>query len=1130
MKKTTQTTHSVKSLLCRAWALIGALAMIFAAHTAFAQSVGVQFVGAGGQGINNTSADAMTPSQTAGAPFYAQANWNNFGQYGDSVPVTNSVGAPTSLFVNWDSGYAATSGTAGLATPDGNLFDGFLLSWGPGPSSSLGNSVYNTSINDKPLVYVSGINSWYQSEGAEGYSVVLYINGFTYWELSERWIQSVSGDPLANTMVGGPDLTPHLFDVCNANFNGTYLQVPATATNSGNAAYGYNYEVFTGLTNDAILIRNQCNSGYGGGINGFQIVPILKAPPTPGTPTFLPASPVYALTPVTVTETASVDPFHTNLWYQWFSDNATGGPVTNAILNATNSTLNVIPANNATTYNIQYVCMVSNVWGTSNSPVATLTVNPAVAPYVTQDTTPGPGSGQTTVYAYVGGSVTFSAAFGGTPGTYLWQSNSVAIAGATNTTLTLTNLQLADSASYDLMANNTVGSLASTPASLVVLPDPPAPNASEPYAYEVFTNEPWAYWRLNETGDNVNNVIPAYDSSGNNFDGVYGTAVIDDQPGPQAPAYPGFETTNTAAVFPGNTANGTIVVPSLDLNNNAVTITAWIYPTGSEQPNTGLLMYRNGNDAAGFGFGGLNNGSQTELGYTWNTNSPSTYNFNSGLYPPIGQWSFVVLTITPTNATIYLYYTDHSSVTNLSKVVSGVANTPESFSGGTVSLGGDSFGNARTFQGTIDEVAVFNKSLSESQVQNLFLTSSGIAGQAPHITQDIISTNIIAFAGQPLSITVIGDGAPVPAYQWQSGSGGVFTDLSNGGGISGANSSTLTFANNTSANNLNFRVVLTNVLGSVTSSVVAVSLVPSTTQINAVLADSPVAFWLLNETNDPSTGTATAYDHVGGFNGTYGTGSENAFNGVTGPLPSEGNFGFPTNNGALETFDGTANSYVTAGTLGLTANTLTITAWINPGGPQTNGANGVVMLRDGTVGNFGNNQFGIAYYNTTTIGVNWNNNYWNWNSGLIPPSNTWSFVAMVVTPTAITEYLANANGLESNADTGLTLGSQTFDAPLIIGGDPYDLVNRTFNGKIAQVAVFTSALSQTQVQQLYSAGAPQIQFSGSRSGGNLNLNWNYGGLLESTNVTGPWVPVTGATSPYTVPTTNAAEFFRVGSQ
>ncbi len=188
------------------------------------------------------------------------------------------------------------------------------------------------------------------------------------------------------------------------------------------------------------------------------------------------------------------------------------------------------------------------------------------------------------------------------------------------------------------------------------------------------------------------------------------------------------------------------------------------------------------------------------------------------------------------------------------------------------------------------------------------------------------------------------------------------------------------------------------------------------------------------------------------------------------------------------------------------------------------------MLRDGTVGNFGNNQFGIAYYNTTTIGVNWNNNYWNWNSGLIPPSNTWSFVAMVVTPTAITEYLANANGLESNADTGLTLGSQTFDAPLIIGGDPYDLVNRTFNGKIAQVAVFTSALSQTQVQQLYSAGAPQIQFSGSRSGGNLNLNWNYGGLLESTNVTGPWVPVTGATSPYTVPTTNAAEFFRVGSQ
>lgn len=1145
MKKITQTTHSVKSLFCRAWAVIGALALISGAPTASAQSIGVQFVGDpnGNGNIDTSAADTLTPNQTAGAPFYAQSNWNNFGRWGDSDPVTNSVGNLTPLFVNWDSGATGNTGSAG--TPDGDLMDGFILSWGPGPSEALSTSVYGTTITDKPLVYVSGINSWYQSEGAEGYSVVLYITGLNYWETSERWIQSVSGDPLAGTMVGGPDLTPHLFDVCNASYSGTYIQVPATATSSGNAAYGANYEVFTTLTNDAILIRNQCDGGYGGGLNGFQIVPILPVPPTPGTPTISPASEVYAGVPVTLAETASVDPFHTNLWYQWFSDNATGGGVTNAILNATNSTLNVIPTNNPTTYEIQYVCMVSNVWGASTSPVATLTVDPAVAPILTQDTTPGPvnqapltqytpANGFSTVYDYVGGSISFSAAFGGTPATYLWQSNSLSILGATNTTLTLDDLTLSDSASYDLTAANIAGGNASDPMLLVVQADPPAPNASEPYAYDVFTNYPWAYWRLNETGDNVDNLIAAYDSSGNGFDGFYGAAMTDDQPGPRAPEYSGFETMNTAAGFPGNTANGTIVLPALNLNNNAVTITAWIFPEGSEQPNTGLLTYRNGNDVAGFGFGGTNNGTQTELGYTWNTNSASTYNFNTGLFPPIGLWSFVALTITPTNATIYLYYTDFSSVTNLSKVVIPGANSPESFTGGTISLGGDSYGNARTFLGTIDEVAVFNYSLTEGQIDNLFLTGTGIAGTPP--APPTLPPTDRTFSGRTLQLTASGSGAPPPSYQWQVEIDGVFTDVSNGGGYSGANSSTLTISNASLVSGMEYQVVLANANGSATSSVESVTTVVPTAQNSAVLADGPVAYWLLNETNDPSTGMAPAYEYISGLNGTYGTGAENAFNGVTGPELSNGFYGFGTNNGALETFNAggeggstTPNSYVTAGDLNLNNNAVTITAWINPNGPQntTNPANtqaGLVYCRDASDAT----QAGLGFNNATDLGFLWNGTYYAWDSGLTPPTNVWSFVAMVVTPTNVTIYLDNTNGLASNAEAG-TMPVQAFDGPTIIGSDPYGITDRAFNGEMSQVAVFNYSLTQAQVQQLYNAGA-QFLLSESWSGGHLNLNWNYGSLWGSTNLTGPWVPVTGATSPYTVPTTNAAEFFRVRVQ
>jgi hypothetical protein len=48
-----------------------------------------------------------------------------------------------------------------------------------------------------------------------------------------------------------------------------------------------------------------------------------------------------------------------------------------------------------------------------------------------------------------------------------------------------------------------------------------------------------------------------------------------------------------------------------------------------------------------------------------------------------------------------------------------------------------------------------------------------------------------------------------------------------------------------------------------------------------------------------------------------------------------------------------------------------------------------------------------------------------------------------------------------------------------------------------------------------------------RSGGSLTLTWSAGStLLQATNVLGPWTTNT-ATSPYTVPTTNAQSFFRV---
>lgn len=67
-----------------------------------------------------------------------------------------------------------------------------------------------------------------------------------------------------------------------------------------------------------------------------------------------------------------------------------------------------------------------------------------------------------------GGSVTFTVAATGSNLTYQWKKNDTAIAGATNATLTLTNLQGSNAGDYTATVTNAGGSTTSMPATLIV--------------------------------------------------------------------------------------------------------------------------------------------------------------------------------------------------------------------------------------------------------------------------------------------------------------------------------------------------------------------------------------------------------------------------------------------------------------------------------------------------------------------------------------------------------------------------------------------------------------------------------------------------------------------------------------
>ena len=196
------------------------------------------------------------------------------------------------------------------------------------------------------------------------------------------------------------------------------------------------------------------------------------------------------------------------LSYQWYFNTNT------AIVGANDSTLtlNNVQATNVGTYSV----VVNNLAGSATSSNALLALdNTPIAPsFVTQ-----PAS----VVVTAGSGANFSAAAAGTtPIYYQWLKNGSPISGATTTTLTLTNVQNADVATYSLFASNSVGTATSSAASLAISTGVVIPNSSYNLAGFAFlttgggviaeTNS--AYRKVTNALDFANALVSAYKTAG----------------------------------------------------------------------------------------------------------------------------------------------------------------------------------------------------------------------------------------------------------------------------------------------------------------------------------------------------------------------------------------------------------------------------------------------------------------------------------------------------------------------------------------------------------------------------------------------------------------------------------------
>lgn len=159
-------------------------------------------------------------------------------------------------------------------------------------------------------------------------------------------------------------------------------------------------------------------------------------------------------------------------------------------------------------------------------------------------------------------------------------------------------------------------------------------------------------------------------------------------------------TSNYALAFDG--ANDYMAIPAMNLNSNTVTMEAWIKPIGTQDDYDAIVISVNGSNY----HAGMNFMSGHRLGYHWNGNDASTWNYAGGPVITPNIWQHVAMVIEPTQVTFYLNGVPTVYVNN---------HIPAPFDAATV-IANHGTGGSRFFTGEIDEVRIWNVSRTSEQI------------------------------------------------------------------------------------------------------------------------------------------------------------------------------------------------------------------------------------------------------------------------------------------------------------------------------------------------------------------------------------------------------------------------------
>jgi hypothetical protein len=479
------------------------------------------------------------------------------------------------------------------------------------------------------------------------------------------------------------------------------------------------------------------------------------------------------------------------------------------------------------------------------------------------------------------------------------------------------------------------------------------------------------------------------------------------------------------------------------------------------------------------------------------------------------------------------------------QIYSGLPITLTALVSGSAPLSYQWFSNNLAIPGQTNSAYTFIPIYPANDGASYYVAVTNLIGSTNSTTNVLTVLTNLNIAAAPFSITrnvgshaafrVAATASAVPiGYQWSVSPDGLnFTPLP------GETNATLWQSNLVlSMSGSQYAVVVTNPFMTYSNSATltvqprAVN-VPLTGYAAIIAADNPVAYYRLNE----PTNSTTAVDAVGSFDGSYNNTLGPIDWGIPTVIPGDTNLGVELQ----DTNTAAGNGGVVDIPYALELNpygTWSFEGWFEP------------VLQDGNYrticssmynSNFSAAVFGWLIYQHpasafTLVTFNGTGGPATFESDFanIPLNlKTWYHLALVDNGTTIQLYI---NGVPS----GNAQGSAALYVPNGVNGDPgvgaaqsvlgqrSDLAFYGFNGGVSEVAFYNYPLTQSQITAHFT-GKTGTTLNLSQAGGTTTLTWSTGNLLGSTNVAGPYQPVVGATSPYTVQFNNSQFFYVLGA-